>query len=295
MTLYFFYAYDNKVMKKAARRKKESFFEKVEAEVVEAIVPSENKKMAHPLKRVLAKRSVQIGSFVGFAIITVAILVGYNWLSSGKGVSGLPSEKNIAEAEIKGLVEEVGDKIQLPNETPTLATVSDVAKLSGQQFFKNAQNGDKVLIFSNAKMAILYRVSIHKIIAVAPLNVPPDVAASQNNQTSSGSGNLTPAVTEKLKVVVLNSTKESGLAKKGAELLSEDFAEVLSTSNAQGEYDKTTVSGVSDRKIPDQDLKALVSVYSKVKPTITSLPTGEAVPAGADVVIILGSDFSEAY
>lgn len=280
-------------MKKAARRKKESFLEKVGTEVVEVIVPSDNKKMAHPLKKALTKRSVQIGAFLVFAFLLVVILVGYNWIFNGKSPV-LPGKATDAAAEIKGLVEEVGDKIQLPDETPTLATVSDVAKLSGQPFFKNAKNGDKVLIFSNSKLAILYRESIHKIIAVAPLNIPQ--AAQTETQQATPSGSITSSEEkQKLKVVVLNSTKTPGLAKKGADLLSKDLAEVVSTSNAQGEYDKTTVSSVSDKKISDTELKSLVSVFSKVKTTVVSLPSGEAAPAGADVVIILGSDFSEAY
>ncbi len=72
--------------------------------------------------------------------------------------------------EVLSVAEEIGRHIQLPqDETPTLATVSDKEKLKDQQFFAAAENGDKVLIYSNARKAILYRPSIDRIIEVAPI------------------------------------------------------------------------------------------------------------------------------
>ncbi|MEO6536945.1 MAG: hypothetical protein ABIT47_04585 [Candidatus Paceibacterota bacterium] len=73
------------------------------------------------------------------------------------------------EAEVAQLVGEVSTLILLPNETPTVATVLDTKALTDQPFFAKALNGDKVLVFVNAKEAILYRPSAHKLINVAPL------------------------------------------------------------------------------------------------------------------------------
>ncbi len=78
----------------------------------------------------------------------------------------------LAKAETQSLVEKVSKHVKLPTgEQPTVATVSDVSKLSNQTFFAGAKNGDKVLIYTNAKKAILYRPSEDKIINYAPLNV----------------------------------------------------------------------------------------------------------------------------
>ncbi|MBA3757568.1 hypothetical protein H0X09_01770 [Candidatus Saccharibacteria bacterium] len=65
----------------------------------------------------------------------------------------------------------VGMLVELPDEQPTIATVSDTSKLQSQQFFAKAQNGDKVLIFTNAKRAVLYRPSTNKVIEYAPVNI----------------------------------------------------------------------------------------------------------------------------
>jgi len=74
--------------------------------------------------------------------------------------------------ETNKLVADVGKLLVLPEgETPTIATVSDLEKLKSQPFFANAKNGDKVLIYTNAKKAILYDPVAHKIIEVAPINI----------------------------------------------------------------------------------------------------------------------------
>ena len=64
-----------------------------------------------------------------------------------------------------------GKLIDLPNETPTVATVTDSKKLKDQPFFSKVENGDKVLIFTKAKKAILFRPSTNKILDVAPLTI----------------------------------------------------------------------------------------------------------------------------
>jgi hypothetical protein len=60
----------------------------------------------------------------------------------------------------------------LPSEVPTVATVTDVSKLGGQEFFRNAQNGDRVLVFSVAKIAIIYRNSSRAIVNFGPISAP---------------------------------------------------------------------------------------------------------------------------
>lgn len=76
-----------------------------------------------------------------------------------------------AAAEVADLVAAVGRLIVLPTgEEPTVATVADPERLKDQPFFANAKTGDKVLIYSGAKRAILYDPRQDKIVEVAPLN-----------------------------------------------------------------------------------------------------------------------------
>lgn len=76
---------------------------------------------------------------------------------------------NIAFTET---VNKIGKLMLLPeDETPTLATITDVEKLKEQPFFAKSANEDKVLIYTKNKLAILYRPSDNKIIAVGTVNL----------------------------------------------------------------------------------------------------------------------------
>ena len=110
-------------------------------------------------------------------------------------------------SEVRVLVDRVGRIVALPtDETPTVATITDVEKLKEQPFFANAKNGDKVLIFSNARKAYLYRPDDNKIIEVAPINVtqnqptPPaeqagdETSEDQDQETEDLTGTPSPSV-----------------------------------------------------------------------------------------------------
>ncbi len=86
-----------------------------------------------------------------------------------------------AEAQIEEVVLEVSKVIVLPqNESPTLATVTDLSLLKDQPFFAKAVIGDLVLIYPTSKKAILWRPSTKQVVEVSSLNI-----------TSPNSGNTT--------------------------------------------------------------------------------------------------------
>lgn len=135
-------------------------------------------------------------------VIIVFAVGAYYFLvyQKNNAISQDPNQVSLAEAE--NLIEKIGRLIELPNEQPQIATVSDASKLPNQPFFKNAQNGDKVLIYKIAQKAILYRPSINKIIDVAPL------AASQptgepNQILATPTATMTPSVIPTTKVPLL--------------------------------------------------------------------------------------------
>jgi hypothetical protein len=121
-------------------------------------------------KKLVRENYKKIAIIAIILVLALTSLYFYNQYQSTKSL--LQSSTQQGSDESKKLVEAVGKLIELPtNEQPTLATVSDKTKLKDQAFFANAQNGDKVLIYSKAKKAILYRPSINKIIEVAPVNL----------------------------------------------------------------------------------------------------------------------------
>lgn len=68
------------------------------------------------------------------------------------------------------LIKEVSEIFELPDEEPTVATVTDPAMLADQEFFAKSQTGDVALIYNNARKAILYRPSLKKVIEVGVLS-----------------------------------------------------------------------------------------------------------------------------
>lgn len=115
------------------------------------------------------------------ALILLLVIVGsgaaggyyYNkYTDSQKEVKRLSNPQEAAKTQVNEAVASVGKLVDLPSgETPTLATVNDPTKLKDQTFFANAKVGDQVLIYTQAKKAVLYRPSTNRIIEIAPVNI----------------------------------------------------------------------------------------------------------------------------
>lgn len=108
---------------------------------------------------------------MGLLVIAVASLgAAYYFYGQAKTLKENPQK--IAQSEVAAVITQVGSLIVLPEgESPTVATVSDAERLRGQPFFANAKNGDRVLIYTTARKAILYNPEQNKIVEVAPLNI----------------------------------------------------------------------------------------------------------------------------
>lgn len=103
-----------------------------------------------------------------FLVLSVAAFHYYRQYSTLK-----KNPQEFARREAKQLVKQLSELIVLPEgEEPTVATVADLEKLQNQPFFAHAKKGDKVVIYSKARKAILYDPAAHKIVEVAPLNIP---------------------------------------------------------------------------------------------------------------------------
>jgi hypothetical protein len=107
--------------------------------------------------------------FVGLLFFSICLFLGLR----AKPVPALPSptpDIAVVQQEMQKIVDEIGKIMVLPaDETPTLATVTDPEVLRNQPFFDKALVGDKVLIYTKAKRAMLWRPDSHKIIEVSEL------------------------------------------------------------------------------------------------------------------------------
>lgn len=213
-------------------------------------------------------------TFVLVFFLVLALLTSYYFYSkyqSSKQSLSSPQEVGV-EQEIESLKKKIGALIELPKgEEPIPATVSDITKLKDQVFFTNAKNGDKVLIYSKAKLAVLYRPSTNKIINVAPVNL--------------GETSVSPTKGQAYKIVLYNGTKTVGLTTKHQQDLyskTKEF-EVLDRDNASVDtYNKTLVIDFIGNSTAAKTLATFMG--GEVAP----LPSGEEKPEGADFLVILG-------
>ena len=123
-------------------------------------------------------RIITIGIISGVIFIALTALVT---IGPGKKILAGFQKQNLSESEAQQKLSQqkaaetiaaVEKLMELPNEEPTVATVSDLKTLQGQPFFAHAEEGDRVLFYTQAKKAILYRPTANKIIEVAALTIP---------------------------------------------------------------------------------------------------------------------------
>ncbi len=233
------------------------------------------------------KKKWELSFFNTLVMIILALLVGAGGMYAFVNFKQ-PGSGN----EFEQVQSYIGGFMELPVEVPQFATVSDVTKLRNQTFFAKAQNGDKVLIYPVAHMAILYRPSTKKIISVGPINIQEPVVPETTTTLAVSvapqkTGTPEPTKTAKVTVAIYNSTSTAGLAKSAEQVLKESFpaGSVVLRKDAKGEYEKTIVVDLSGKQ------KTQAEAFAKaVKGTVGLLPEGEVKPT-ADLLLILGADY----
>lgn len=117
----------------------------------------------------------QSGAVVKSALlVAVTLLVGLalgiflgpkftNWVKYGQ-------QTNYQSGDA-GVMQDLATIMVLPNETPVISTVMDSSNLQAQPFFAKAQQGDKIILYTNYQKAILYRPSSKQIVEIIPTTV----------------------------------------------------------------------------------------------------------------------------
>lgn len=215
--------------------------------------------------------------FKVYVVVLIVLLVAggaggtyyfYNRYQKTKTLLENPDEASKIEA--RALAVKVGKLMLLPtDEDPSVVTIIDIEKLKDQAFFTKAQNGDKTLIYNNAKIAILYSPEKNIILNVSPISVNPE--------------------TKNLKVALYNGTNTSGLTHVAENNLKEshkEFEVVKKANAAKGDYEKSIVIDLTGSNSQITTLLA-----SEINGEVKSLPEGEIPPEGADILIILGANY----
>ena len=196
---------------------------------------------------------------LGVVVAILAIAVVYFYLQYQK----IKKNPNIvAKQETDQLVEQVSKLIDLPkDETPTVATILDKEKLKDQPFFANAQNGDKILIYTKAKKAIIFRPSQNKLINVGSIAI--DQKAQVQVALVNAGGNVDD-ITKKL--------NESG------------GVNITGTSDAKN---RNSVKKITVVDVSGQQGQAAQQLAQLLGGEVGSMPAGEATPQGAQIVVFV--------
>jgi hypothetical protein len=138
-------------------------------------VPDSQSRSANNMRRQLMMQSrVQTVLSLRWWLLAPAALLSAG-LIGGFIVLHFYGATPTAEADLAAIQSKIARHYLLPSdEIPALATVTNKAKLTAP-IFKQAQDGDRILIYQNRKLAIIYRPKIDRIIATGPvaIDTPP--------------------------------------------------------------------------------------------------------------------------
>lgn len=105
-------------------------------------------------------------------LISYAIVAFVVWKYTLKTQQSAEYQQAQAQKQVEMIIKKVQQLAVLPtDETPQIAVIQDVDALKkNQDFFTDAQNGDKILVYAQARKAIIYREEENKIVNIA-LNI----------------------------------------------------------------------------------------------------------------------------
>jgi hypothetical protein len=189
--------------------------------------------------------------------------------------------------DIQAVIAAVGKLMELPDETPTLATITDTSKLKGQAFFNDAQNGDKVLLYMKDQKAILYRPSLKKIIDVAPINVNAQAEESTKTEGTLQGESLEDSAIEAKPVTVTlyNGSSVIGLTvgmQATLEKNNQNITVATRENASKNTYQETLVVDISGANAAKAS-----ELAAQLGGRLATLPEGEKKPA-TDILIIAG-------
>jgi LPS O-antigen subunit length determinant protein (WzzB/FepE family) len=200
-----------------------------------------------------------------FLIAIAASGSAYYFYHQNKKTTTLLKNPEIAnKQEVDELTSKVSLLMELPkDEQPTLITVVDKEKLKDQSFFDKAENGDKVLVYTQSKKAILYRPSTNKIVEVGPVSITP-------NQT--------------FKAALYNGTDSASALEAMEKTFKDKIANVEIVKKVDAKSQNYSKTLVIDLKGDKKDEATQLAQF--IDGEVGQLPSGETKP-DADFLVII--------
>ena len=249
---------------------------------------AENKKKEVVKKEGRDKKKISIKGWLKLlptvVALGLAIFFYFQWQGAKESNPEMAQEK--AEQELTQMVEKVGKLVLLPEgEEPILMTIEDETGIDkSKEFFERAKNGDKILIYKEARKAFLYRPSENKLVSVAPVSIEGDTGGE--NEETSDEGEEEVNIEQEFEVVVINGTTTPGLVEKFLEILTAEFSnlEVVGMEDAGNDDYYVSIIVVSNEEAEEM-AKKLEERFD-----LKRVELSEWEEPVKDILVILGED-----
>lgn len=236
---------------------------------------------SHPHKSTSVVKLVLAVFIVGLAIATT--ILGYLYYTTHTRLTQLSTpegQEELAKQEVALTLSRLQKLTIIPEEDPVVATIIDASLLASQSaFYRDAQNGDQLVVFPQAQKAYIFSPSRNIVVNAGPLII--------DNGGGTTSTQDSPSAPERLTVEVRNGSTTPGKGTQIGQQLDQSVFSVTTVAQAQHtEYGQTVVIGLTEAANADV-LSVLATQLNAT--TQTTLPAGEA-PSQADLVIIVGNN-----
>lgn len=246
-----------------------------------------------PVREIVSPRPVVRSNYMPWLVAAVFLLViglataWYVPLYLAKKQTTLTPERMALNTDqVTSLVEKVALHIQVKEgEQPTVATIQDVEVLRAQNpdFYKDAKNGDRLLIWSDK--AVLYSSTQDRLLAVLPIRISDTATTTSAPVTPPVPAAPKAPVVEQAVIDVRNGTQTVGLAKTVAGRLTSTGLKVGQVASAKASA-STLIVVKAGASYPQTVEKLALLTGGKV----AVLPAGEAAFSG-DILLVIGSDY----
>ena len=157
------------------------------------------KESGESIPRVSHRKSSKRNSFFGILFLLVLAGLIYSQYELYK-LKDPAYQQKVAQAQTQSVIDNVSKLMILPKENPQIVVVQDIEKLRPlQPFFKDAENGDFVLVYSS--VAVVYSSTKNKIVNVGPVTRDTTPGAQQTSASTADSSSTASAKTTTKPVV----------------------------------------------------------------------------------------------
>lgn len=219
-------------------------------------------------------------------VLLLVVLVGFAWsfisyLTTARQLAGLTNSNlanRLSKQQTEQLLGKVSKLMTLPKDRNTIvASITDVETLAAtQDFYLQAHNGDKLIIFPASKKAVIYDEDDNRIVNVGPISF-------NNPETAQ----KVAAAENRLEIEIRNGTTNSGAGIRVRDQLKTNasFNITALRKAAKTDYSDTIIVDTTGGKKADMVAALQKALGARV---VTSIPEGEATPR-SEIVIIVGA------